>query len=98
MAGSSTSRQPIKITSPAAAWSNITRLLKVENLPNRRFRFTLAAPFPEGIATGQVSPVGKMIVAETTHEPSGTNLPLQGNNWNFELDTAIDALTYESVV
>jgi hypothetical protein len=77
---------------------NVTRLLKVENLPNRRFGFTLGAPFPEGIAPGRVSPVRKMIVAETTHEPSGTNLPLQGNNWNYELDTAIDALTYEGVV
>jgi hypothetical protein len=35
---------------------NVTRLLKVENLPNRRFRFTLAAPFPEGTAPGRVSP------------------------------------------
>ena len=77
---------------------NVTKLVKVENLADRRFRFTLAAPFPEGIAPGKISPVRKVIVAETTHAPTGTNLPLQGNNWNYELDTAIDALTYEGVV
>jgi hypothetical protein len=82
----------------AGGVDNVTRLVRIENLPDRRFRFILEFPFPEGIPPGPISPVRKLIVAEATHAPTGTNLPLQGNNWNYELDTAIDALTYEGAV